>query len=56
MNTALIDFASDKEDVCAKYPNLKVIKEVTGNFNMLFIKNNQSAIKCSNGKFYIITH
>jgi hypothetical protein len=42
-------------EVIQKYPAAK-IKEISPNFNMLFIKSNQTAAITETNKYYLITH
>ena len=47
--------AANLEEIISQYPNAKV-KEINPNFNMLFIKDNQTAAITESNKCYLLTH
>jgi hypothetical protein len=47
--------AKNLAEIEIKYPKAK-IKEIGFNFNMLFIKDNQTAVITESKKYYLITH
>jgi hypothetical protein len=49
-------YCKNLQDVKNRFPTYKEICKVGGNFNMLFLKNNQFAAVCNDGNFYIITY
>jgi hypothetical protein len=47
--------AKNLEEIIYNYPNAK-IEKITPYFNMLFIKDNQTAVKLESNKYYLLTH
>ena len=47
-------YCKDLKEVQSKCPSCE-IKEVSGNYNMLFLKDNQFTAICTNGKYYLLT-
>jgi len=47
-------YCVDLSEVKLRYPAAEV-KEVTGNFNMLMLKDNQFTATCNDGKYYLLT-
>ncbi len=47
-------YCKDLTEINNKFPNCKV-KEITGHFNMLLLKDNQFAAICNGDKYYLVT-
>ena len=47
-------YCKDIAEVKTKFPTAEV-KEVTGDYNMLFLQDNQFTAVCNNGKYYLLT-
>lgn len=52
-------FCKDIEDIKQRFSiggiGITEIKEISGSYNMLFLKEDQFTAVCENGKFYLVT-
>jgi len=49
-------FIKNLSDIKTRFPDHTEIKEISGTFNILFLKDNQFTAVCQDGKFYLITY